>query len=185
MLGGPGLVFLYARRDLLPSLEPAITGWFAQREPFSFDAEHLDYHPTARRLEHGTPPAPVFFIAQGGIDIISEVGPAAIRVRNGELSDHVIARADGAGLEVRTPRDRDARGGVVNVKVGPEAEKIATSSWHGTSARTTAATVCGSARTSSTPRRTSTAASTSSGGSSDRQRTTTGTRWGTLFMKPP
>ena len=124
MLGGPGLVFLYARRDLLPSLEPAVTGWFAQREPFAFDTEHLDYHPTARRLEHGTPPAPVFFIAQGGIDIISEVGPATIRARQGELTDHLIARADEAGLEVRTPRDRELRGGVVNVKVGPEAEKI-------------------------------------------------------------
>jgi kynureninase len=124
MLGGPGLAFLYARRELLPSLEPAVTGWFATREPMSFDAEHLDLHPTARRLEHGTPPAPVFFIAQGGIDIISEVGPAAIRARQGELTEQVIARSDEAGLEVRTPRDRDLRGGVVNVKVGPEAEKI-------------------------------------------------------------
>ncbi len=124
MLGGPGLVFLYARRELLPSLEPAVTGWFGQREPFAFDTEHLDYHPTARRLEHGTPPAPVFFIAQGGIDIISEVGPATIRARQGELTDHLIARADEAGLEVRTPRERELRGGVVNVKVGPEADKI-------------------------------------------------------------
>jgi kynureninase len=123
MLGGPGLVFLYARRDLLPRLEPAVTGWFAQREPFTFDAEHLAYHPTARRLEHGTPPAPVFFLAQGGIDIISEIGPAAIRARQGELTDHVIARADEARLHVRTPRDPTARGGVVNVKVGP-AERI-------------------------------------------------------------
>jgi kynureninase len=124
MLGGPGLAFLYARRALLPSLEPAVTGWFGTREPMSFDTEHLDYHPTARRLEHGTPPAPVFFIAQGGIDIISEVGPAVIRARQGELTDHVIARADEAGLEVRTPRDRERRGGVVNVKVGAEAQKI-------------------------------------------------------------
>ena len=124
MLGGPGLVFLYARRDLLHSLEPVVTGWFGQADPFSFDREHLAYHPTARRLEHGTPPAPVFFLAQGGIDIISEVGPAAIRARQGELTDHVIARADEARLEVRTPRERDARGGVVNVKVGPGAEKI-------------------------------------------------------------
>jgi kynureninase len=124
MLGGPGLAFLYACRELLPSLEPTVTGWFGQREPFTFDVEHLAYHPTARRLEHGTPPAPVFFLAQGGIDIISEVGPAAIRERQGELTDHLIARADGLGLEVRTPRDRSRRGGVVNVKVGPEAEKI-------------------------------------------------------------
>ena len=48
--------------------------WFATEDPFSFDTEHLAYHPTARRLEHGTPPAPVFFLAQGGMDIVSEVG---------------------------------------------------------------------------------------------------------------
>jgi selenocysteine lyase/cysteine desulfurase len=66
----------------------------------------------------------VAFLAQGGLDIIAEVGPAAIRERIGELTDLVIARADDAGLEVRTLRDRTARGGLVNVKVGEEARKI-------------------------------------------------------------
>lgn len=124
MCGGPGLAFLYARRDLLPRLAPSVTGWFATREPFSFDLERLAYHPSARRLEHGTPPAPVVFLAQGGMDVISEVTPARIRARQGELTDHVIARADDAGLPVRTPRAREARGGVVNVEVGPDAERI-------------------------------------------------------------
>jgi kynureninase len=124
MCGGPGMVFLYARREILPTLEPAVTGWFATREPFSFDTEHLAYHATARRLEHGTPPAPVFYLAKGGLEIIAEVGVGRIRERQGELTDHVIARADAAGLPVRTPRDRDLRGGVVNVGVGPNAEAL-------------------------------------------------------------
>jgi kynureninase len=124
MCGGPGCAFLYARRELLPSLEPALTGWLATEEPFSFDTEHLVYHPTARRLEHGTPPAPVFFLAQGGIDVISEVGVGRIRARQGELQDRVIARADELSLQVRTPRVRAERGGVVNVRVGHDAERI-------------------------------------------------------------
>jgi kynureninase len=124
LCGGPGLAFLYARRDLLPSLEPRVTGWFATAEPFSFDTQHLVYHPTARRLEHGTPPAPVVFLAQGGLDVITEVGVERIRARQGELTDHVIAGADEMGLPVRTPRDRSARGGVVNIGVGPRAGEI-------------------------------------------------------------
>jgi kynureninase len=124
LCGGPGLTFLYARPELLPTLEPLVTGWFATREPFSFDLQNLDYHPTARRLEHGTPAAPVSFIAQGGLDIISEVGPAAIRARQQDLVDYLMARADQEGLPVRTPRDRDARGGMVNLGVGTEAEKV-------------------------------------------------------------
>jgi kynureninase len=124
LCGGPGMVFLYARRALLPTLEPALTGWFATSEPFSFDNQHLAYHATARRLEHGTPPAPVFFIAQGGLDVIAEVGVGRIRARQGELTDHVIASADALGLPVRTPRDHNLRGGVVNVGVGNEAWKV-------------------------------------------------------------
>lgn len=124
MLGGPGMVWLYARRDLLAALEPTVTGWFGTADPFSFDPQHLQRHPTARRLEHGTPPAPVFFLAQGGIDIINEVGPDRIRKRQAQLTDHVIARADEAGLAIRTPRDPGARGGVVNVGVGERAGEI-------------------------------------------------------------
>jgi selenocysteine lyase/cysteine desulfurase len=124
LCGGPGLVFLYVRRDLVPTLEPAVTGWFATADPFSFDTEHLAYHPTARRFEHGTPPAPVFFLAQGGLDIVNEVTPERIRTRQADLTDHLIARADEHGLPVRTPRDRETRGGVVNVGVGREAGRI-------------------------------------------------------------
>src|SRR5207247_3055556 len=114
LCGGPGLTFLYARRDLLPSLEPLLTGWFATRDPFSFDLQHLDYHPTARRLEHGTPAAPIAFIAQGGLDVIAEVGAAASRERQQDLIDLAVERADLRGLSVRSPRDRQRRGGMVN-----------------------------------------------------------------------
>jgi kynureninase len=108
----------------LPRLEPAVTGWFASAEPFAFRTRELTYHPSARRLEHGTPPAPVFFIAQGGLDVIEEVGVARIRARQVELQERVIARADELGLEVRTPRVAVERGGVVNVRVGSDAEGI-------------------------------------------------------------
>jgi kynureninase len=124
LCGGPGLSFLYARRALLPSLQPTITGWFATREPFSFDLQNLDYHPSARRLETGTPPAPAAFIAQGGLDIIAEVGPGAIRDRIKDLTSYVVDRADQAALPVRTLRDPEARGGMINIGVGPEAMRI-------------------------------------------------------------
>jgi kynureninase len=125
LCGGPGLTFLYARGDLIPSLEPTIAGWWSQREPFGFRIRELDWHPTARRFETGTHPAPAAFIAHGGLEIITEVGPERIRDRQGELTEYAIDRADAAGLEVRTPRARSTRGGVVNVGVGEQAEKIA------------------------------------------------------------
>ncbi len=52
------------------------------------------------------------------------MGPGRIRERVAELADYVIARADEAGLPVRTPRNRSARGGVVNLAVGPHAGQL-------------------------------------------------------------
>lgn len=125
LCGGPGLAFLYVRRDLISRLEPGVAGWWSTREPFSFDLQNLDWHPTARRFEQGTHAAPVPFIAHGGLEIITEVTPERIRERQGELTDYVMERADAVKLPVRTPRDRKARGGVVNLGVGERAGEIA------------------------------------------------------------
>jgi len=64
------------------------------------------------------------FIAQGGLDIITEVGPGVIREHQQDLIDYLISRADGAELPVRSPRDRNVRGGMVNIGVGANAGKI-------------------------------------------------------------
>lgn len=124
LCGGPGLAFIYARSDLIPTLEPMVSGWWSQREPFGFRISELDFHPSARRLETGTHAAPIPFIAQGGLEIISEVRPERIQQRQRELTTHVMERADAAGLPVRTPRDPASRGGVVNVGVGEQAAKL-------------------------------------------------------------
>src|ERR1035441_3135357 len=39
LLGPPGLAFLYVRKDLIASLQPTITGWFAQTNPFALRSE--------------------------------------------------------------------------------------------------------------------------------------------------
>ena len=181
MLGGPGLVFLYARRDLLPSLEPAITGWFAQRGR-SPSMRSISIITPARRLEHGAPGARVLHRAGrdrhhlgGGTGRDPRPERRALRPSSPGRTRRVSRCARRRTATRGRRREREGRAGG--------------ESRHQLLARDVCtdyrATVCGSARTSSTPRRTSTAASTSSGGSSDRQRTTTGTRWGTLFMKPP
>ena len=36
LCGGPGVGYLYVRRDLRAKLRPALTGWMAHRRPFGF-----------------------------------------------------------------------------------------------------------------------------------------------------
>jgi kynureninase len=87
--------------------------------------DHLVVSLYRRTKGQGTHAAPIPYIAHGGLEIISEVTPERIRERQGELTDHVMERADAMKLPVRTPRDRKARGGVVNVGLGDRAGEIA------------------------------------------------------------
>jgi hypothetical protein len=47
----PALVLLLVER-----LEPTVTGWFGRVNPFAFSPATLDWSPSARRFEAGTPP---------------------------------------------------------------------------------------------------------------------------------
>jgi kynureninase len=125
LCGGPGMSFLYASEEVLPRLEPTVTGWWSQVDPFDFRPREFEYHPTARRFELGTHAAPVAFLAQGGLELILEAGVERIRARQGELGDYVVARAGEAGLPVRSPRDREQRGGCIRLEVGSGATELA------------------------------------------------------------
>ena len=71
LLGPPGLAFMYVRKNLIQSLVPTITGWFAQTNPFAFDPQNLNLSPTARRFESGSPSVPNVYAAMPGIPIAS------------------------------------------------------------------------------------------------------------------
>ncbi|MYE26790.1 MAG: aminotransferase class V-fold PLP-dependent enzyme [Chloroflexi bacterium] len=115
LCGGPGGVFMYVRPDLLPSLKPKVTGWFASKSPFAFDVEQLDLREDAYRLMNGTPGIASLHAIQPGVDIITQVGVAAIREKSMRQTALIIALADELGYEVVSPRDPAQRAGTVTV----------------------------------------------------------------------
>ena len=123
LCGGPGGVFMYARPDLLPSLHPKVTGWFAHRSPFSFDVEKLELREDAYRLMNGTPGIASLHAIQPGVDIIGQVGVAAIREKSMRQTSLIIELADELGYEVVSPRDAARRAGTVTVNP-PQAYEV-------------------------------------------------------------
>lgn len=103
LLGGPGLAYLYAREDLIGSLHPRVTSWFATEHQFDFDLNAFQYRADARRLEMGTPALGTVHTALGGQDIIDEVGIDAIVARNRRLTERLVLGCDEADLSVRLP----------------------------------------------------------------------------------
>jgi len=123
MCGGPGGVFMYVRPDLLPALNPRMTGWFAHQRPFAFDVEHFDLREDAYRLANGTPGIASLYAIQPGVEIISQVGVNAIRAKSIRQTSMLIDLADQAGYQINTPRSIDQRAGTVTLNM-PNAYEI-------------------------------------------------------------
>ncbi|HET9399600.1 MAG TPA: aminotransferase class V-fold PLP-dependent enzyme, partial [Candidatus Acidoferrales bacterium] len=103
LLAAPGLAFLYVRKELIPDLDPTISGWFAQNNPFAFDAEHLDLAPSARKFEAGTPPIPNLYAASAGMNLLKEIGLENVAAQIKRLAQALIAGAHDLGIHVKTP----------------------------------------------------------------------------------
>jgi kynureninase len=116
LCGGPGNGWLYVRPDLAGTLEPTFTGWQAHETPFSFE-EEMRFATGAARFLTGTPNVPAHFAATAGYDLIEEIGIERIRANSLRQTQLLIDLADGAGLEVRSPRSAERRGGTVTVYV--------------------------------------------------------------------
>jgi len=117
LCGGPGTAFTYCRPSLIQSLRPQGTGWFATREPFTFNLESLDFAEDARRFETGTYAMPSNYAALAALDLILDsVGVEAICERLRDLTDRILERCDAAGVRTFTPRERSQRCGIVTLE---------------------------------------------------------------------
>lgn len=118
LLGGPGIAFLYARREVAQRLEPTAVGWFAHRDQFAFDVHHFEYAEGARRFEGGTPPVAAVHAGRAGLSIVEEIGVARVRARQVELVAHLIETARTHGLAPRVPVRETDLAGIVTIPRG-------------------------------------------------------------------
>jgi len=105
LLGPPGLAFMYVKKELISSLAPTITGWFAQVEPFAFDPTILDLSPTARRFESGTPSIPNIYGAVPGFQLLEKIGMENVASHIATLTKSVMGFAREHDIRVKTPAD--------------------------------------------------------------------------------
>lgn len=115
LLGGPGIAFLYARREVAQRLQPSAVGWFAHRDQFAFDVHRFEYAEGARRFEGGTPSVAAVHAGRAGLSIVEEIGVARVRARQVELVAHLIETARAHGLAPRVPVRETDLAGIVTI----------------------------------------------------------------------
>jgi kynureninase len=123
LMGGPGIAFLYARRDIADRARPSAVGWWGVMDPFAFDVEHLAYGTGARRFEYGTPAVAAIYAARAGLELLATVGVATVRERHMLLSQRLVDGAIAQGWTVRCPRVAAERTAIVTLE-HPEPQRV-------------------------------------------------------------
>ncbi len=123
LMGGPGIAFLYARREIAERARPSAVGWWGVMDPFAFDVEHLAYGAGARRFEYGTPAVAAIYAARAGLELLAAVGVATVRERHMLLSQRLVEGAIAQGWTVRCPRVAAERTAIVTLE-HPEPQRV-------------------------------------------------------------
>ena len=105
LLGPPGLAFLYVRKELIPSLVPSVTGWFAQANPFAYNPQHFELSLTARRFESGTPSIPNVYGAMPSFQRFEKIGMDEVAHHIKSLTQQLLRSASEMGIVAKTPAD--------------------------------------------------------------------------------
>jgi selenocysteine lyase/cysteine desulfurase len=105
LLGPAGLAFMYVRPELISSLAPTVTGWFAQANPFAYDPQHFELSPTARRFESGSPSVPNVYGAMPGFQMLQEIGVDNVAAHVKSLTQSLLRSARDLGVRTKTPAD--------------------------------------------------------------------------------
>ncbi len=103
LLGPPGVAFLYVRRELIESLTPTITSWFAQRDAFAFDTKRLDPATDARRYEGGSPPMPNIYMARPALELLTQIGMENVAAQIERLTRAFLDGIRYLKIESKTP----------------------------------------------------------------------------------
>jgi kynureninase len=115
LCGGPGAGFMWISPGLVQHLAPADVGWFSHADPFEFDVHSFRFAADARRFWGGTPSIAPYAIAAQSMQVIANIGIAAIRARNIELMN--VFR-DELPAPWRSRLDLDRIGGTVCLNLG-------------------------------------------------------------------
>lgn len=114
-----GTGFTYVREELVKALDPPIVSWMSARGTDDFSrltAYDPAWRDDARRFEFITVPYQDFAGMNASLELIAELGPAAVAAHIGSLADQIVRWAQEHDVELVTPADGRKRAGSVSIR---------------------------------------------------------------------
>lgn len=115
LMGPRGIGFAVFSGKAMEQITPRVIGWLSVNDPFDFKRT-LDFLPSARRFEPGTPNGSGIFGLADRLAQIEEIGMPWIENRVLGLNEHLSEAASSRGLQVMYDFDRRSRSGIALLK---------------------------------------------------------------------
>ncbi len=125
LLAPEGCGFLYVSRRVAGEFRSVMHGWKSVDDADTYLPYHFDPRSDAAKLEPGSPPLLGILALGAAVDLLHEVGPAAIEQRLFELNDEFAAGLEARGAEIVSPRVPGRRSGILVFRFDGDAEPLA------------------------------------------------------------
>jgi selenocysteine lyase/cysteine desulfurase len=115
LLSPEGTGIFYCRKELALRINPPLIGWKSIINESDYD--HVDFRlkTNALRFEEGSLNVMGIFALGAAIDLLIELGIDRIQARVIELGDLIIREAEKRDFQVRTPKSKEERGGIISI----------------------------------------------------------------------
>lgn len=114
LLAPEGTGIFYCRKGRAKELYPNLIGWKSVVHEAEFERIELTLKEDALRFEEGSYNVMGIIALGASLDLLFEAGIERVRSRILALGDLIINEADRRGFQVKTPRERESRGGIVS-----------------------------------------------------------------------
>ncbi len=115
LLAPEGAGIFYCRNELAENINPPLIGWKSIQNESDYDRLDFNLKADTLRFEEGSLNVMGIYALGAAVDLILEAGIEGIESRVLGLGDLIIGEAEKRGFEVRTPKNREERAGIVSI----------------------------------------------------------------------
>src|SRR3989337_3172027 len=115
LLSPEGTGIFYCSKELDPRIHPPLIGWKSIINESDYD--HIDFRlkTNSLRFEEGSLNVMGIYALGAAIDLLVEVGIDRIQARVIELGDLILREVEKRDFQVRTPKSKEERGGIISI----------------------------------------------------------------------
>ncbi len=124
LLAPEGLGCLYVSRRVVDRIASVLHGWKSVTDADTYLPYHFTPRPDAAKFEPGSPSVLSTYALGAAIDMLLEVGPAAVEARILHLTDRLADGLRRRGADVLSPWGADERSGIVVFRLGDDPQAL-------------------------------------------------------------